>query len=161
MLQPFGVFSLLLSLLLVLPATYAQIQAPLSDYHPGCNSVNLSRDPACMAAFHRYCQDNNYGIAGYPQELGVAEIGFLCAKTIFFGNVAYGMFFTGSLKRSLYLPDYSLGGFPLSSSLFSYLLQLLLLCMQPQLIPLSRRSSQLLRRNSIRALLLFSSSFLH
>jgi len=101
MLQAFGILSLVLSLFPVLPATYAQIQAPLSDYHPGCNSVSLSRDPACMAALHRYCQDNNYGIAGYPQEVGVAEFGFLCAQTIFFGDVAYGMISTAYLKKSL------------------------------------------------------------
>ncbi|CAG8951306.1 hypothetical protein HYFRA_00008056 [Hymenoscyphus fraxineus] len=68
----------------------AQLPAALNQYHSGCNSVSLSRSPACMAAFHRYCSDNQYGGAGYPQEVGSDELGFLCAQTSWYGNIAYG-----------------------------------------------------------------------
>jgi hypothetical protein len=62
---------------------------PLRSYHPGCTSVQESRSPACMAAMHRFCYLNGKGWAAYPQEVGTDEIGFLCAKATWYGDVAY------------------------------------------------------------------------
>ena len=43
-----------------------------------------------MAAMHRYCTQNGMGSAAYPQEFGIDELGFLCADTLSYGDVAYG-----------------------------------------------------------------------
>lgn len=69
--------------------TCAQIPAPLHDYHPGCTSISQSRSSDCMAAMHRYCVDNKYGLAAYPQEVGQNEFGFLCTDTRWYNDVSY------------------------------------------------------------------------
>lgn len=61
----------------------------LRCYHPGCASVNDSRDPDCMAAMHRFCYMNSKGQAAYPQEIGVDEFGLLCTGSTWYGEVAY------------------------------------------------------------------------
>jgi hypothetical protein len=62
---------------------------PLRSYHSECASVHDSRSPQCMAAMHRFCYLNGKGSAAYPQEVGIDEIGFLCTRATWYGNVPY------------------------------------------------------------------------
>jgi hypothetical protein len=96
----------------------AQIQAALNQYHPGCNNLGLSRSPDCMAAFHRYCTQNKFGGAGYPQEVGTDEIGFLCAQTIWYGDVNYSTFPSLCLPAVVIVSSYSQSLFDVENSIF-------------------------------------------
>jgi hypothetical protein len=63
---------------------------PLHYYHPGCDSVHLSRTPECVSAMHHYCWYSvKLGSAAIPQEAGIHDLGFFCADTNFYDNVNY------------------------------------------------------------------------
>ena len=54
----------------------------------GCDSVDKSQTSACLAAIHRWCNENHKGTAGLAQEVGNGVLGVACLNSAGYSDVA-------------------------------------------------------------------------
>lgn len=59
----------------------------LIQLHGGCNTVEKSRNPDCVAAMHRYCSNSGRGGGGVSQEVGRGVFGVACFNPTWYGDV--------------------------------------------------------------------------
>jgi hypothetical protein len=59
----------------------------LTRLHPGCNRLDQSQGPDCMAAVHRWCAADGRGGAGLAQEISNGVFGVACFKPTKYSKV--------------------------------------------------------------------------